>query len=126
MIFKLDENLSRRVQEILQEAGHDATTVPGQGLSGISDEDLSDVCKGESRCLITLDLDFADLLRFPPQQMPGIVVMRYPGRVTWAALELLTRNLVQHLKNDSPEGSLWVVEPARIRIRVSSQEADPI
>ena len=62
--------------------------------------------KGESRCLITLDLDFADLLRFPPQQTAGIVVMRYPGRVTWAALELLTRNLVQHLKNDSPKGSL--------------------
>ncbi len=117
MTFKLDENLSRRVQEILQEAGHDVTTVAGQSLSGIPDEDLAGVCKRESRCLITLDLDFADLLRFPPQQTPGIVAMRHPGRVTWAALELLTQNLVQHLKNDSPVGSLWVVEPARIRIR---------
>ena len=88
MTFKLDENLSRRVQEVLQEGGHDVTTVAGQGLSGISDEDLAGVCKGESLCLITLDLDFADLLRFPPQQTAGIVVMRYPssngGCAGWA------------------------------------------
>ena len=34
MRFKIDENLTVEAAESLRQAGHDATTVPQQGLSG--------------------------------------------------------------------------------------------
>lgn len=63
MKLKLDENLGHRTLAILHGAGHDVTTVAQQKISGISDLELIDLCKSESRALVTLDLDFALLLR---------------------------------------------------------------
>jgi hypothetical protein len=64
--FKLDENLGSRTAELIAACGHDVQTVSQQRLTGIDDEHLFEVCASEGRCLITLDLDFADILRFPP------------------------------------------------------------
>jgi len=36
-------------------------------------------CALEGRCLITLDLDFVDVLRFPPRTGAGTVVLRPPN-----------------------------------------------
>jgi predicted nuclease of predicted toxin-antitoxin system len=53
-------------------------TVAQENLSGTNDGRLLQVCIAESRCLISLDLDFADVLRFPPRNTPGIAVLRLP------------------------------------------------
>lgn len=71
MKLKLDENLGHRTLTILLQAGHDVTSVPQQNISGISDRDLIALCKGESRALVTLDLDFANPLQFKPTATPG-------------------------------------------------------
>lgn len=64
MKLKLDENLGQRPTTILHRAGHDVTTVAQQNISGISDIDLINLCRRESRALVTLDLDFANPLQF--------------------------------------------------------------
>ncbi len=79
MNLKLDENLGRRTLTILHHAGHDVTTVAQQNISGISDHDLIDLCKNESRALVTLDLDFANPLQFRPSNYAGIAVLRLPS-----------------------------------------------
>jgi predicted nuclease of predicted toxin-antitoxin system len=66
MKFKLDENFGSRTQQLFQAYGHDVQTVRMQGLQGSSDMHLFEVCRVEQRCMVTLDLDFADVLRFPP------------------------------------------------------------
>jgi hypothetical protein len=66
--FKLDENIGRRGIEFLRASGHDVSTVADQGLSGIGDRALFDVCAAEGRALITLDNDFGQVLRFPPPE----------------------------------------------------------
>ncbi len=71
MRFKLDENLGSRCLGLLREAGHDVETVDSEGLSGADDRKIYDVCGVEQRCLLTLDLDFADVLRFPPHATEG-------------------------------------------------------
>ena len=70
MKFKLDENFGTRTQRIFRAAGHDVQTVRDEGLQGSSDQHLYDVCRFEQRCLVTLDLDFADTIRFQPQSAP--------------------------------------------------------
>lgn len=64
--------------------------------------------------LVTLDLDFADPLRFPPAQTAGIVVLR-PHRNTLALIRETLAAALPALKRERLEGGLWIVEPGRIR-----------
>ncbi|MGA7867599.1 MAG: DUF5615 family PIN-like protein [Stellaceae bacterium] len=52
--FKLDENISRRTADLIRTAGHDGVTVANQGLRGAADETLFEVCRRESRVLVTV------------------------------------------------------------------------
>lgn len=45
-------------------------TVREQHLQGSKDEVLFSVCAGEARALVTLDHDFGQVLRFPPEKGP--------------------------------------------------------
>ncbi len=76
MKFKLDENFGTRTQNLFRTAGHDVQTVLDEGLQGISDQNLYEICCAEQRCLITFDLDFADVIRFPADRSSGIAIIR--------------------------------------------------
>ena len=54
MRFKVDENLPREVAQLLQQAGHDATSVLAQHLGGSPDTAIAAVCQQERRVLLTL------------------------------------------------------------------------
>lgn len=78
MKVKLDENLGALAITMFSDAQHDVATVPGQRLSGHSDQAIYDVCRAEDRLLVTLDLDFANPFRFDPGPTAGIAVIRVP------------------------------------------------
>jgi predicted nuclease of predicted toxin-antitoxin system len=64
---KLDENLGLSAIELLRHAGYAAERVYDEGLSGAKDPVVwQRVCQ-EHRFFITLDLDFADIRRFPQE-----------------------------------------------------------
>jgi predicted nuclease of predicted toxin-antitoxin system len=116
MKFKLDENFGTRTQQIFRSHGHDVLTVRDQNLQGCADQRLYDVCCTEQRCLVTLDLDFSDVLRFPSQQAYGIVVIRVPHNPTLPLLEQLVRQFLNSLETMSVDKKLWIVETGRIRV----------
>ena len=116
MKWKLDENFGSRTAHLLLAAGHDAETVLQERLSGESDETIFGVCIRENRCLLTLDLDFADVLRFPPHTTAGIAILRLPRNPSLQLMETLVSNLLRFLQAESINGRLWIVEPGRIRI----------
>ena len=116
MKLKLDENLGLRGQSILRAEDHDVSTVFQQQLQSASDEVLADVCAKEQRILLTLDLDFANPLRFPPVNTPGIAVLRVTGKPSNDLLLHLVQTFAIALRTMDITGKLWVVEPGRIRI----------
>ncbi|MCL4456587.1 MAG: DUF5615 family PIN-like protein [Nitrospirae bacterium] len=122
MKFKLDENFGTRTQHLFRSAGHDVQTVRDEGLEGSSDHHLYEECCNENRCLVTLDLDFSDITRFPPAQSGGIVVIRVPKNPSISLLEQLILQFLQALSNMSVENRLWIVEAGRIRIHQSETE----
>jgi predicted nuclease of predicted toxin-antitoxin system len=114
--FKIDENLPTEAADLLRGAGHDAVTVLDQRLGGAADSVIAAICQGETRVLVTLDIDFADIRAYPPSDYPGLIVLRLNQQSKPHVLEIL-RRLVFVLAAESPEGHLWIVEPDRIRIR---------
>ena len=120
--FKLDEHFGKRLQAFFLSAGYDAKTINEENLQGISDQDLFEVCNRESRCLVTLDLDFSDIIRFPLSESNGIVILRPRKRVTIKDLKKLLLQFFQYIKTDSIKNQLWVVEKDKIRIRQPETE----
>ena len=113
--FKIDENLPREVAGLLVEHGHDALTVHEQGHAGTSDADLSEVCKAESRVIVTLDLDFSNIRAYPPAEHPGIIVLRVEHQDKDSVLSLVT-SMLPLLNVEPLKEQLWIVEPDRVRI----------
>jgi uncharacterized protein (DUF433 family) len=93
--FKLDEHLDWRLAAVVADSEHDADTVKDEGLSGEQDEALYKTCVADGRVLITLDLDFANPLRFPPEPTAGVVVLR-PKRPILPLIEATLRQRSQH------------------------------
>ncbi len=119
MNFKLDENFGTRTQRLFREAGHQVQTVRDEGLSGAADQHLYETCCAERLCLVTLDLDFSEVLRFPPMDSAGIVVIRVPRNPSLGLLERLVAQFLKALTEMSVDRQLWIVEVGRIRIHQS-------
>lgn len=75
----------------------------------------------ENRRLVTLDLDFCDIKRFPPMNSPGVIVIRAQGQITFNMLERLVAQFLLYLTKNDPTGKLWIVEPGRIRIHQTGE-----
>jgi predicted nuclease of predicted toxin-antitoxin system len=87
MKVKLDENLGRRGTQVLRDAACDVSTVHDQQLCAVADITLIEVCRVEERILISLDTDFANVLRFRPSRYAGIVVLRLPEPLSLSTVD---------------------------------------
>ena len=122
MRIKVDENIGRRGVELLRDTGHDVMTVREQGLAGATDVTVFRACAAENCTLVTLDRDFGQVLRFPPEQSAGIVILDLGGP---ASLRLLLDRLREFLAlaaTHPVRGALWIVEPERVRVHLRKDE----
>lgn len=74
------------------------------------------MCSHETRVLVTLDLDFSNILAYPPDRFSGIVVLRLADQAHITVQAAIER-VLQLLPNEPVVGTLWIVEHRRIRIR---------
>ena len=88
-------------------------------MGGQGDPEIAEVCRVEERALVTLDLDFADILAYPPEKYSGIIVLRLTVQDVASVLRAL-RRFDAHLQQEVLAKRLWIVEDSRIRIRGES------
>ena len=115
MKFKIDENLPKQSVELIRKKGYDSVTVSEEELTGIEDEKLIKICTKEQRCLVTADLDFANVISYPPEEYYGIVVMR-PPKMTKKILLTLIDRFIEFLDKNEVKGKLLIIEINKIRI----------
>ena len=116
MKFKLDENLGSIGMSLLEAEGHDVKTVAEQQMRGAKDEGIYKACRDESRVLVTLDRDFGQTIRFPPEVTAGIVVLECKGRLSPTMIFARLEELAALLRTRPIDHELWIVEPGRVRI----------
>src|SRR4030095_7830419 len=77
----VDEDLPRSLVRELRQAGVDAHHVLDLGARGRSDDEILDLARARDLTLITGDVGFGNLLRYPLNSHPGIVIARFPNEL---------------------------------------------
>ncbi|MBE0657317.1 MAG: DUF5615 family PIN-like protein [Bryobacteraceae bacterium] len=116
MKYLLDENLSIIHAQTLRALGYDCQSVAEAGLGGSADSKVRDAAVAEGRVVITLDGDFANLIRFPTEGTPGVIRFRlHPS--TDSAIAVALRWTLSRLEGVDITGKLVVVDGSKLRIR---------
>ena len=116
MRLKLDENLSRHLKPVLTGLGHDVLTAADENLLSRPDTEVAAVSIKEGRMLFTLDVEFADLRKYPPGTHPGIILFRPPsfGPLT---VNKFIADFVRSANLEELVSSVAIVDPTRVRVR---------
>lgn len=109
--LKLDENLSRHLKPQLTALQYDVITAQEQGLLSKPDTAIAAAAKEEERILLTLDVEFGDLRKYPPGSHPGIILFR-PRSLGPLAVNAFIEEFVRGTDIQRLTGSVVVVEPS--------------
>ncbi len=107
-----DENIPYELVDILRKSGYDISTVPRRA----KDSDIALLAKKERRILLTQDKDFANIILYPPEELHGIIRIKFHPPVILdisAALE----DLFQKFSQKDFDKRLVILEKDGFRIR---------
>jgi predicted nuclease of predicted toxin-antitoxin system len=113
----LDENLSAQLVARLNSLGHNAVCAYDAGLCGKSDKEIREFAIQQDRVLITLDADFADLMRYPVTGTPGVIWLKPVPPITLGNIERQLSTAIDLLQKRDLRGLLAIVGDGRIRTR---------
>ena len=112
----LDHCVPRRYLRVLHNWGYDAAPIGAHIALDSPDADVIALANQLDAVLLTIDLDFANILDYPPAQYGGIVILRY--RVEHETeLDAALKTALDDLYRDGLRGALVIVAPGRYRIR---------
>jgi len=118
MRFFLDANVPRSAVAALVELGYEVEFSRDIGMANDSDEAIAARARETQAALITRDLDFADIRRYPPILYAGIVVIRLPDdAVASNIVDVLKRFVSDSRFTAHLAGRLAIVDDRRIRFR---------
>ena len=120
MKIKLDENMPGAMIELLQSGGHDVATVAGENLEGADDDLVLEKATEEGRLLMTFDVDFGDIRKYPFGSHAGIIVFRLHDQ-RWSALKEPAERLVDSDLFARLGQGLAVVDELRVRFRLKAE-----
>ncbi len=111
LLLLFDENVPRKVQELLVRDGFDVK----MALTGSGDRELSKAAKSEGRIILTFDRHFGNILLFPPEESSGIIFIRInPPLIKTVYSALL--NLFKEVKPSEFRGKLFVLSSFGFRV----------
>jgi|SRR5213593_2723908 len=116
MKLKLDENLSRHLKPALIAMGHDVLTAADEDLLSRPDTEIARAATREGRMLLTLDVEFADLRKYPPGSHPGIILFR-PASLSPLSVNKFIGDFIQFTDLGKLAGCVAVVDPVNVRVR---------
>ena len=122
MKLKLDENLSRHLKPVLIGLQHDVVTAADENLLSRPDTEVARAAFREGRMLLTLDIEFADLRKYPPGSHPGVILFR-PRSLSPLSVNKFIADFVGSTDLNRLAACVAVVDPVHVRVR--SPEKQP-
>jgi predicted nuclease of predicted toxin-antitoxin system len=115
--FVIDEDMSMSLARLLRERGHEAIHVREAGLNGQPDEIIFAFAQERRATLVTEDLGFGDLRKYPVRTHAGIILLRMPEQLPYSAHNRRVFQVLDEELEEGLAGCLLVVEPATVRRR---------
>lgn len=117
--FVIDEDVSRSTGKVLKDHGYEVKDIRDYGLRGAEDEEVYQSAQNNQAVVVTSDMDFGNILRFPIGSHFGIVILRFPNEVSTKEINRQLVKSIKALTDDDFKGNLVIIEPGRVRIRKS-------
>lgn len=115
--FVINEDMPRSTAKHLTMLGYDAKDVRDVGLRGAKDDEVFAFTQINEAALITGDLGFGNILRFPIGSHHGIVIAHFPNEVSTYEINSELEARLYEIEESSFKGSLIIIEPRKVRIR---------
>jgi predicted nuclease of predicted toxin-antitoxin system len=115
--FVIDEDMPRSTAAALIEEGYAVKDVRDHGYRGSGDAKIYSFAQDEEAILLTGDLGFGNILKFPLGHHFGIVVARFPNEMRPREINKEILDGLRDLRNSDFKGNLRILERGRIRIR---------
>jgi predicted nuclease of predicted toxin-antitoxin system len=116
MRFLVDACVDVAVNRWLRERGDDSIHLRDEGLQRMPDEEIFDKAYAEERVIVTIDLDFGEILSFSGDKIVSTITFRVRdtrGDFLIRRLDSVLPKVMPHLKR----GAIVIIEDARYRVR---------
>jgi predicted nuclease of predicted toxin-antitoxin system len=112
----VDHCVPRIFHRFVKEWGYPATLLHEHISPNSPDPDVLAITQQLDAVLLTADMDFSNILRYPPRDYKGIIVIRYQAQDEGKSLITL-KQVLQDLYRDQLRGVMVTITAGRYRIR---------
>ncbi|ACK70628.1 conserved hypothetical protein [Gloeothece citriformis PCC 7424] len=116
MKFLADMGVSLRTVEWLRNIGYDIVHLREQGLQRLPDEEILIKARIEGRILLTMDLDFTNLLAWSGETLPSVILVRL-GNENYSKINKQLQTVLTECIEDLQAGAIISVSDESFRVR---------
>lgn len=113
--FLLDADMPKSSAQVIQNLGFEIEDVRDIGMRAAKDREIMDYAFKNNKIIITRDLDFGEVLRYP--QHPGAIILRLPYGFTSKEINERLREFFMSINEKDLIGAIMIVELSRYRRR---------
>lgn len=115
--FLIDEDMPRSTAKTLRTRGFEVLDIRDCGLRGKSDDEIFRFAQNEGAIIVTADMGFGNILKFPVGSYVGIIIAHFPNEMSTSEINNQILIAFDNLEENDFKGNLILFEPGRIRIR---------
>ena len=115
--FVIDEDMPRSTARFLRKHNYEALDIRDYGLRGSDDDVVYQFAQKNKSALITGDMHFSNILRFPIGCHFGIIIVHLPNEMPTDEINRQIIERFANLTDNDFKGNLIIIEPNKIRIR---------
>lgn len=114
--FLADECVGLPTIDLLRNLGYSVLTVKELKLGGKDDFGILKCAIKQRRILVSEDLDFGNIILYPPKLHHGIILLRFRHRLE-DSIHAVLSGLLNELTSKDFKKTLIIVDPGKYRIR---------
>ena len=116
MKFLADMGISLRTVTWLRSLGHDVFHLRDRGLQKLPDDEILALALVEQRIILTIDLDFAQLLAVSRKALPSVIIFRL-GNENYNEINQRLIEVLNNCQKDLETGAIISVNNETFRVK---------